>query len=148
MAEVSSAALQQQITRLEQLVQTQQTTIESLKQGRDFLVQDLSKQIDQQIDTAAQMRGSIGSEYLNITKFISKQIAHGITRLQEETARVVSESLPVKTIQDLEKKYLGKPAATLDLETLTFNVTGNGRFNSTSSFKSAVHHRNSSARRT
>jgi hypothetical protein len=115
--------LQQQITRLEQVVQSQQTTIESLKQNRDFLLQDLSKQIDQQIDTAAQMRGSIGSEYLNITKFISKQIAHGMTRIQEETARLVSESLPVKTIQDLEKKYLVKPAATLDLETVTNRLT-------------------------
>jgi hypothetical protein len=115
--------LQQQITRLEQVVQSQQTTIESLKQNRDFLLQDLSKQIDQQIDTAAQMRGSIGSEYLNITKFISKQIAHGMTRLQEEAARLVSQSLPVKTIQDLEKKYLVKPAATLDLETLTNRLT-------------------------
>ena len=115
--------LQQQITRLEQVVQSQQTTIESLKQNRDFLLQDLSKQIDQQIDTAAQMRGSIGSEYLNITKFISKQIAHGMTRLQEETARLVSQSLPVKTIQDLEKKYLVKPVATLDLETVTNRLT-------------------------
>ena len=115
--------LQQQITRLEQVVQSQQTTIESLKQNRDFLLQDLSKQIDKQIDTAAQMRGSIGSEYLNITKFISKQIAHGMTRLQEETARLVSQSLPVKTIQDLEKKYLVKPAATLDLETVTNRLT-------------------------
>ena len=100
MAEVSSAALQQQITRLEQIVQSQQTIIESLQQGRSFLHQGLTTQIDEQIDAAAKMRGTIGSEYMNITKFISKQITQGMLRIQEETTRLVTEAIPVKTIQD------------------------------------------------
>lgn len=123
MAEVSSAALQQQITRLEQIVQNQQTIIESLQQGRSFLHQGLTTQIDEQIDAAAKMRGTIGSEYMNITKFISKQITQGMLRIQEETTRLITDAIPVKTIQDLEKKYLLKPTATLDLEALSNRLT-------------------------
>lgn len=112
-------ATQAQIARLEKMVTTQQITIEQLTQQKNIFLRNLDDSIQQQIESVITERGSKGSDYVNITKFITKQISLAMSQIHDVGLKTIQESIPLKTLHDLEKRMLIKPSATDDLQSLS-----------------------------
>lgn len=112
-------ATQAQVARLEKVITQQQILIQELKQQKHLFLENIDSSIQGQLDEALAQRGTRGGDYLNITKFITKQIAAAILQIQDASVKVIQESLPFKTLQDLEKRLIAKPTATEDLRTIS-----------------------------
>ena len=111
-------ATQAQIARLEKMVTTQQITIEQLTQQKNIFLKNLDDSIQQQIESAIAERGSKGSDYVNITKFITKQINLAMSQIHDVGLKTIQESIPLKTLHDLERRMLIRPTATDDLQSI------------------------------
>jgi hypothetical protein len=111
-------ATQAQIARLEKMVTTQQITIEQLTQQKNIFLRNLDDSIQQQIESAIGERGSKGSDYVNITKFIAKQISLAMSQIHDVGLKTVQESIPLKTLHDLERRLLIRPTSTEDLQSI------------------------------
>ena len=111
-------ATQAQIARLEKMVTNQQIVIEQLSQQKNIFLKNIDQSIQEQIESAIGERGSKGSDYVNITKFIAKQIGLAISQIHDVGLKTVQESIPLKTLHELERRMLSKPSATEDLNNL------------------------------
>ena len=60
-----------QVQRLEEIVQTQSIQLATLQKEALFFKQGLKEAIDQQVEEASKRRGMHGSDYVNISKFIT-----------------------------------------------------------------------------
>jgi hypothetical protein len=111
-------ATQAQIARLEKMVTNQQIAIVQLTQQKNIFLKNLDESIQEQIESAIAERGSKGSDYVNITKFIAKQISLAMSQLHEAGLKSIQESIPLKTLHDLERRMLIRPTATDDLQSI------------------------------
>jgi hypothetical protein len=111
-------ATQEQVNRLEEIILKQQTALEEFNSFKTFFNSDLKCIIEEQLQQAMTQRGSYGSDYMNITKFITKQITSAITQIKAANTDLLNEIIPVKTLQTLEKRLLAKPCFNDDIKSL------------------------------
>lgn len=112
-----------QVQRLEEIVQTQSIQLATLQKEAIFFKQGLKETIDQQVEEASKRRGMHGSDYVNISKFITRQIGFAIIEFKQSIQEILAASIPVKTVQALEKRLLAKPTSTDDLATITARLS-------------------------
>jgi hypothetical protein len=114
-------ASQNHVTQLEEHITKQQTVLENLQQKYSFFTKNVPDYLNEQLQQAMAQRGSRGLDYLNITKFITAQLASTTSTLQDSCTKILQESIPLKKIQDLEKKILtvsrALPTTTTNSET-------------------------------
>jgi hypothetical protein len=112
-----------QVQRLEEIVQHQAIQLATLQKESLFFKQGLKEAIDQQVEEASKRRGMHGSDYVNISKFITRQIGFAVAEFKETIQHLLANAIPVKTVQALEKRLLAKPSATDDLSSLSARVS-------------------------
>jgi hypothetical protein len=116
-------ATQEQVLRVEECLLKQQAMLEKLEKNTNLFQLDCNTYINQLIEEACQQRGSRGSEYINITKFISRHVLSAISQLQEANQTMVLETIPVKRLQDLEKRVLTRPSSTEETQNLAVRLS-------------------------
>jgi hypothetical protein len=99
-------ASQNHVMQLEEHITNQQSVLENLQQKYSFFTKNVPDYLNEQLQQAMAQRGSRGLDYLNITKFITAQLASTTSILQDSCTKILQESIPLKKIQDLEKKIL------------------------------------------
>ena len=112
-----------QVQRLEQLVQTQAIHLATLQKESHFFKQGLKEAIDQQVEEASKRRGMHGSDYVNISKFITRQIGFAVLEFKDTIQHLLADAIPVKTVQALEKRLLAKPNTSDDLASLSARLS-------------------------
>jgi len=88
-------ASQNQVSQLDSIIKQQQYTIDNLQATQTFFQKQFPEYIDEQVREAMNERGSRGSDYINITKFISSHLGHALTALQNHCTTILKEA-PIK----------------------------------------------------
>jgi len=117
----------EKVAALEATVQKQQVKLDLLEQTQVLFLQSVPQYLDEQVQQALQQRGSKGTDFVAITKFVTGHLATAIVKLQEACFKTVHESLPLQAVQALEKKVqlsLQKtPSTNPDLQALQTRLT-------------------------
>ena len=116
-------ATREQVARLEEIITNQQTIINNLEQQRDLFSSNINLYIQEQIDELLKKGSTRSLDYMNLTKFVTKHIASAVSQIQVANVKLMQESIPLKTLQVLEKRLLAKPCATDDLASLSARLS-------------------------
>lgn len=96
----------ERLVQLEQLVQMQQVRIDQLEQTQILYKKDIATYLEEQLQAAQNQRGPRGADFSNTTKFLTTHLVSAVAKLQEASYKTIQESLPVKKMQELEKRLL------------------------------------------
>ena len=112
-----------QLTRLEEMVQKQQTHIELLEQERALFQQGIEAYLSKQHEIAAAERGSKGQDVIVVTKYVSTCIQRAIQQLQTEVAKQINDSFPMKQLQTLERRLQSRPYSNEEVAELVARIS-------------------------
>jgi hypothetical protein len=116
-------ATREQVTRLEEIITQQQAVITNLQQQRDFFSTNIDVVIQEQIDELLKKGSTRSIDYMNLTKFVTKHIASAVSQIQIANTKLLQESIPIKTLQVLEKRLLAKPCASDDIASVSARLS-------------------------
>jgi len=111
-----------QVKALEETVQAQQRTIESLEATQSFFQTQFPDYLDKQLQQVMQQRGSKGLDYVNLTKFMATNLAQAIATLNNHCTSLGQKLPHSSTIQPVtqpspEDTYIALELRVKQLET-------------------------------
>ncbi len=108
-----------QVARLEDLVTQQQIQIQHLEQERALFSHGFQNFLDEQVAKAQGMQGTSGNDITIIMKFVTVQVAAAVAKLQESNMLLLTSSIPLTKLQQLERRLLERPGSNQDVKELT-----------------------------
>lgn len=123
MVEGEPYATAHQLARLETIVQNQQIHIDLLEKERNLFQQGIETYLSNQQDAAAAARGSKGQDVIVVTKYVSTCIQRAIQQIQTDVAKQIKDSLPMKQVQELERRLVSRPYSNEEVGELIHRIS-------------------------